>query len=377
METAGIYLHIPFCKQACHYCDFHFSTQLRQKSPLLKALAWELHFQRIYLDALPVSTIYLGGGTPSLLTPVEVASLLKLIDELFICQDQMEITLEVNPDDLTLNKLYEFKLAGINRLSIGIQSFQPALLKALNRVHDRDKALRSVDLARETGFHNFSIDLMYAIPGSDLTEWKRDLAMAVALKPPHIAAYCLTIESRTAFERWQQQGKLQPVADEEAAQQFDALVSTLTAHGYEHYEVSNLCLPGYYAQHNMNYWKRGVYLGVGPGAHSYNGKTRQHNVANNQRYIDSIHRGVVPCTVETLCRKDHINEYIMTSLRTQWGCSLAYLWEQYWYSLQRESKDYLESLVARKLAVLSDHTLVLTPAGRLLVDQIATDLFVV
>lgn len=194
MDSVGIYLHIPFCKQACYYCDFHFSTQLQLKTPLLKALARELHLQRRYVGVKPVSTLYLGGGTPSLLTNAEVEALLSLIDELFLCQATMEITLEANPDDLTLSKLQGFKAAGINRLSIGVQSFQPALLKAINRVHDRDSALASIDLAREAGFNNFSIDLMYAIPGSDLVQWKRDLAMALALKPPHIAAYCLTIE---------------------------------------------------------------------------------------------------------------------------------------------------------------------------------------
>ena len=373
---AGLYIHIPFCKQACHYCDFHFSTSLRSKTSMLPAIAQELQLQQAYLAQAPVTSIYLGGGTPSLLTSTELAGLLEAASRHFALYEGLEITLEANPDDITLDKLRAWKQIGINRLSIGIQSFHDAVLRRMNRAHTSREALASVALALQVGFDNLSIDLMYATPGLSLAMWEADLTKAMALRPMHIAAYCLTIEKNTAFGRWHQQGKLQAVAEEAAAQQFNMLVDVLLAHNYEHYEVSNFCQPGCYAQHNTNYWKQGSYLGVGPGAHSYNGTTRQHNVRHNLRYIASIEQGVVPCTVETLSRQDHINEYLMTSLRTQWGCDLARLQQQYGHDLRQAATTYIEQLVTRRLATFQGSHLVLTHAGKLLADKIAADLFV-
>jgi oxygen-independent coproporphyrinogen III oxidase len=373
---AGIYIHIPFCKQACHYCDFHFSTNTRLKAPMLQAIARELLIRKEYLSSIQVKSIYLGGGTPSLLEAAALEALLALIAQHFSLSEVMEITLEANPDDLTFSKLRALKAIGINRLSIGVQSFQDSVLRHLNRAHDGQKAISSVQLARKAGFDNLSIDLMYAIPGAGQEIWKANLATALQLQTEHIAAYCLTIEKNTAFGHWHAGGKLKAVEEEVAAEQFETLAEVLTAHHYEHYEISNFSQPGYYSQHNKNYWKQGHYLGVGPGAHSYDGTTRQYNVAHNQRYIDSLQRGEVPCTLETLTRKDHINEYVMTSLRTQWGCDMGWLKAKYDYVLSPTKSTYIEQLIDNHLAVVSGQKLLLTRQGKLLADRITMDLFV-
>lgn len=373
---AGIYIHVPFCKQACHYCDFHFSTNTRLKEAMLEAMGKELQLRSDYLNHAPTQSIYFGGGTPSLLEPSLLADLLQHISQHFAVQPNVEVTLEANPDDITPEKLKAWKALGINRLSIGVQSFQDPVLRYLNRAHDSHQAVASVELAQKAGFDNLSIDLIYAIPEANDTMWKADLAIALGLGATHMAAYCLTIEKNTVFGRWQERGKLQAVPDEMAARQFETLVETMTAQGYEHYEVSNFCLPGHYAIHNSNYWKRGTYLGIGPGAHSYDGVTRQFNVSNNPRYIDSLTQGTVPCTVETLSPQDHINEYIMTSLRTQWGCNLDRLKNEHSYDLEQAQSAYLQRLLNRQLAIREGHQLLLTRQGKLLADQIATDLFV-
>ncbi|MEM7383250.1 MAG: radical SAM family heme chaperone HemW [Bacteroidota bacterium] len=375
-NMAGIYIHIPFCKQACYYCDFHFSTNLQLRDPLLQAIKQELSIQRHYLGQAQVASIYLGGGTPSLLASHEVAALLTQITRYFPLAEPVEVTLEANPDDLTLEKLQALRTAGINRLSLGVQSFQDVLLRYLHRIHDGAQAIASVELALQAGFENISIDLIYAIPGQTESLWRQDLAIATQLLPPHIAAYCLTIAPNTVFGRWQQKGRLQPVADEVAAQHFQILVDVLTAYHYEAYEVTSFYQPLCHAQHNMNYWKQGSYLGVGPGAHAYNGVARQYNVAHNQRYIQSIQQGIIPSTTRVLKRKDHINEYIMTRLRTQWGCDLAWLKSHYQYDLQQAKGTYLSQLLRQRLACIQADTLWLTTAGKLLADRVALDLFI-
>jgi len=371
---AGIYIHIPFCKQACYYCDFHFSTNTRLKAPMLQAIAQELRMRKAYMGPVRVQSIYLGGGTPSLLEVGAIEAILTLITQQFSLSEVMEITLEANPDDITLAKLQNLRAIGINRLSIGVQAFQNSVLRHLNRSHDRQKAITSVQLARKAGFDNLSIDLMYAIPGTSQRIWEANLATALQLQPNHIAAYCLTIEKNTVFGHWHAKGKLKAVEEEVAAEQFETLVEVLTTHHYEHYEISNFSQPGYYSQHNTNYWKQGYYLGVGPGAHSYDGTTRQYNVAHNQRYIDSLQRGEVPCTIERLTRKDHINEYVMTSLRTQWGCNMEWLRAN--YVLAQTKSTYLKHLIDSQLAVIHDQKLLLTRRGKLLADEIAMELFV-
>ncbi|MGB3849990.1 MAG: radical SAM family heme chaperone HemW [Tunicatimonas sp.] len=374
---AGIYLHVPFCKQACHYCDFHFSTNTQRREDMVRALAKELTLQRDYLAGETVQTIYLGGGTPSLLAASELALLLATVHRQFPVATQPEVTLEANPDDLNPAKLKELRAAGINRLSIGIQSFHEPHLRYLNRAHGADEAVRCVQQAQDAGFSNISIDLIYAIPAEDHRIWEKDLAQAVALRPQHIASYCLTIEEKTVFGRWQQQGKLRTMGDVFAAEQFELLLATLTAADYDPYEVSNFCRPGYYAKHNTSYWQNQNYLGVGPSAHSYDGVSRQYNVANNAKYLRAIADGLIPFEREVLSRHDQINERIMTGLRTKWGCDLAGLKNQLHYDLYETHRAYINQLVKEGKAVVQEDHLILTSSGRLVADGIAEAFFLI
>ena len=372
---AGIYIHIPFCRQACHYCDFHFSTNLTRLPEMIEAIHKELELQKDYLQGDTVDSIYFGGGTPSLLEQADITQLLHQVYRLFPVADQAEITLEANPDDLSVKKLADLKASGINRLSIGVQSFADVHLKWMNRLHTAQESLMCIHHARETGFANISIDLIYAVPEATHEVWKKDLATAIALKPEHISAYCLTIEEHTAFGNWVKKGKMQEVDEEYAAQQFEILVDQLTQAGYQQYEISNFCLPGYHSRHNSNYWKKGKYLGIGPSAHSYDGESRQYNVANNTKYLNALAENRLHHIYEMLEPHDQVNEYIMTSLRTQWGCDLNKLLSTYDFDLLAANEKYIHELVAQKRAVLSENHLVLTNSGKLLADKIASDLF--
>jgi oxygen-independent coproporphyrinogen III oxidase len=373
---AGLYFHIPFCKQACHYCDFHFSTNQTLKQELVNQLAEELSLQKDYLEGEPIETIYLGGGTPSLLTAQELELLFTAIQKNYQVATDIEVTLEANPDDLNSQKLNELKAAGVNRLSIGIQSFDENVLTFINRAHTATEALGCVDAAHKAGINNISIDLIYSIPGQDDNMLQKNLATALALRPNHISAYSLTVEEKTVFGRWASKGKLLAMEEDQSAQQFELVMDSLTQNGYQHYEISNYCLPGFQSKHNTSYWKGKKYLGLGPSAHSYNGGTRQFNINNNHLYIKSIQKGIVPFEREELTNENKINEYLFTSLRTEWGCNLNYLLEQFGYDLATHNKPYLNQLVANSLINLSDNTITLTRAGKLLADRIASDLFV-
>ncbi len=344
---------------------------------MVQAIVRELHLQRHYLGTDAVHTIYLGGGTPSLLTAEELTALLETIFQLFAVAEPVEITLEANPDDLSYQKLKEIKQTGINRLSIGIQSFHEPHLQYLNRAHHAKEADNAVKMAQDTGFDNMSIDLIYAIPAPDHKIWQQDLQTAMALQAPHISSYCLTIEEKTVFGRWQKQQKIMEMDEDFAATQFEMLVGHLAAHGYEQYEISNFCLPGFYSKHNTNYWKKEKYLGVGPGAHSYDGKSRQWNVAHNTRYLKALTEDRLDFTKEMLQPCDQINEYIMTGLRTKWGCDLKKMAEAFGFDLYEHHKKYIDDLIFRQFAVLQHHHLILTPRGKLLADRIASDLFMV
>ena len=271
---AGIYIHIPFCKQACHYCDFHFSVNTKRKAEMVKAIVQELRLQHNYLGNETVNTIYLGGGTPSLLSEAELVAILDACHQYFKIAPETEITLEANPDDLSQEKLLAFRGAGVNRLSVGIQSFYEPHLQYLNRAHSAEEAVRSIRQAQDIGFDNISLDLIYAIPSPDHTIWESDLAIAMDLQPQHISSYALAIEEKTVFGHQQRRGVLLEVEENFTVTQFERLLSTLKAHGYEQYEVSNFCQPNYESKHNSNYWRRQPYLGVGPSAHSYNGESR-------------------------------------------------------------------------------------------------------
>jgi oxygen-independent coproporphyrinogen-3 oxidase len=372
---AGIYVHIPFCKQACHYCDFHFSTNTKFQAELVTALCDELVLQKEYLNGERVETIYFGGGTPSLLSAGEISDILETIQDHFSTDSSVEITLEANPDDLTKKKLQALKTIGINRLSIGIQSFDDGILKFLNRAHNAGMALNSVNDARALGFENISVDLMYAIPGQDLSSWKKNIAKAIDLRPEHISSYSLTIEGKTVFGKWASQKKILVPDNDESATEMMTLIDVVESAGYQHYEVSNFAKAGYMSEHNSSYWKGKKYLGIGPSAHSYNGSTRQFNISNNHQYLKSLQSGRVDATLETLNREDQINDWILTTLRTSWGTDLQKLRREHEYDLLVIHRAYIDSLIDGNLAILSNDTLILTKSGRLLADKIASDLF--
>ncbi|GIL24167.1 MAG: coproporphyrinogen III oxidase [Bacteroidota bacterium] len=372
---AGIYLHIPFCKQACYYCDFHFSVNTSLKAELIKAMVRELELQANYLAQEPVKTIYLGGGTPSLLSGSELDALLNTIYKHYPVLPKAEITLEANPDDLTDEKLKTLALAGINRLSIGIQSFDNTILKFLNRAHTADEATRCIEGAHRAGISNLSIDIMFGLPGQSETGLRSDLDQAIQLDPKHISVYSLTIEERTVFGKWVAQGKLKVNEEPEAARQFEVVMDTLPIHNFLQYEISNYARPGYESQHNASYWQRKKYLGIGPSAHSYNGETRQFNISNNYRYVRALAGGEIPFERELLTRENKINEYLFTSLRTSAGCNLAVLKQDYQYDLATQASQTLSRIIAQNLIVLKDETLQLTRAGKLVADQVALEFF--
>lgn len=344
---------------------------------MVQAIIRELALQQNYLQEAPINTIYFGGGTPSLLTEAELTHILEAVYQLFPVNEKAEITLEANPDDLGKESLQQMKNAGVNRLSIGIQSFHEPHLQFLNRAHTAAEASSCVQRAQDIGFDNISIDLIYAIPSENHQIWERDLAQAVALKPQHISSYCLTIEEKTVFGNWLRKGKLEEVEEEYAAQQFEMLLIRLTAHGFEQYEISNFCQPSYYSRHNSNYWCREPYLGVGPGAHSYDGYNRQFNIANNHLYLNSLAEDKIPAEQDVLSAQDQINEYIMTGLRTRWGCNLQKIQDEYGYDLLAQNHAYLQQLLDEEKIRVQDQHLILTDSGKLLADRIASDLFVV
>ena len=372
---AGIYLHIPFCKQACYYCDFHFSTNLSTKRELVEAIARELTLQKDYVNGERINTIYLGGGTPSMLDAEELELLFTTIHKNFSVNEAAEITLEANPDDLSLPRLRQLRSQGVNRLSIGIQSFDDKVLQFLNRAHNGQSAVICVEEARDAGFQNISIDLIYAIPGQDDEAWKQNIVQAIRLSPEHISSYSLTIEDKTVFGRWAATGKLKVTEDDIAATQLETLVTLLEAADFAQYEVSNFARPGFESRHNSSYWKQERYLGVGPSAHSYNQSSRQYNISNNAAYVRSMQQNIIPFTLESLTREDKINDFLLTTLRTQWGTDLKKLQELYQYDLLADHRQYIESLCEQKFALLQNDTLLLTKSGKLLADKIASDLF--
>ncbi|TAF97340.1 MAG: radical SAM family heme chaperone HemW [Cytophagia bacterium] len=377
-----LYLHIPFCKQACHYCDFYFSTNLKSKGELVAAICRELELQRHYLPTPQLETIYLGGGTPSILSEAEFGQIFETIHRVYEVKKQAEITIEANPDDLSQDKLRVLRAFG-NRLSIGIQSFYEPYLKRMNRAHTAQESQMCVKRAQDAGFENLTIDLMYGVwqqtgQSTDANQiWQQDLEQAVALQVPHISSYNLTIEPQTAFGKWLKKGEILPIDEELSVQQFEKLIAELTTHGYEHYEISNFAKPGHYARHNSSYWKRRPYLGIGPSAHSFNGHSRQYNVANNAQYIKALQAGKLPFEREELSRFDQVNDYLLTSLRTMWGCDLrtirAILGETPPLSFQKA----MAEMQQKSWLKLEDDVLHLTPQGKLFADRAASNLFLV
>jgi oxygen-independent coproporphyrinogen-3 oxidase len=374
---SGLYLHIPFCKQACHYCDFHFSTSLGSKGRMVQAIAQELALRSNYLGSdTTLETIYFGGGTPSLLTADELQQIFAAIGRHFTISPTAEITLEANPDDLSATKLAELAASPINRLSIGLQSFYEPHLRLMNRAHSAAESTTAVHRAQAAGFENISVDLIYGVPAPGHHIWEADLANVLALKVPHISAYALTIEPGTAFGYRQKKGTFVAPPDEFVATQFELLLAQLRRQGYDQYEISNFCRPGRESRHNSNYWRGVPYLGLGPSAHSYDGRNRQFNLANNPQYLAAVlERREVPATLDLLSPTDRANEYLLTTLRTARGCDLAYLRDYLGCDLPATRAAYLTQLEANGWATLRHNVLTLTDAGKLLADQITLELF--
>jgi oxygen-independent coproporphyrinogen-3 oxidase len=373
----GLYLHIPFCKQACHYCDFHFSTSLASKAQMVSAIGKELELRRDYLGESPtLETIYFGGGTPSLLSGDELHRIFEAIHANFTVAPQAEITLEANPDDLSAAKLAELAASPVNRLSIGLQSFHEPHLRLMNRAHSAEESTTAVRRAQDADFENISVDLIYGVPAPGHHIWEADLANVLALNVPHISAYALTIEPGTALGHRTKKGTFIPPPDDFVATQFEMLLAELRRQGYEQYEISNFCQPGRESRHNSNYWRGVPYLGLGPSAHSYDGRNRQFNVANNPQYLRAIlEQGEVPATVDELTPTDRANEYLITTLRTTRGCDLTHLHDQFHYDLKAQHASYLAELEAKGWAQIRHNILTLTDAGKLLADHITLELF--
>lgn len=371
---AGIYIHIPFCRQACHYCDFHFSTSLKYRDEMVQALVKEIALQKHYLNSETIHTIYFGGGTPSLLKAAEIDQLIDTISNLNTVAADAEITLEANPDDLHREAVQALRRTPVNRFSIGIQSFFDNDLQWMNRAHRANEAEASVKRAQDAGFENITADLIYGYPLLTDTKWKHNIDTMLALEIPHISAYSLTVEPRTALARFIKTKKQQPVSDKQSADQFVLLMDTLQQKGFEHYEISNFARPGNYSRHNTNYWRGVKYLGIGPSAHSFNGDTRQWNIANNARYLAGLADGNIPAETEALTEENHLNEYIMTSLRTMWGLDLQKL-----ESIAAGTKPILlkeaTSFLEKGWLLRNADTLTLTQEGKLYADHVAGGLF--
>lgn len=373
---SGLYLHIPFCKQACHYCNFHFSTSLKYKGELLEAMLKEIALRQKYLEDQPLQTIYFGGGTPSLLTKDDLNQLFQRIEQYFKVAPEPEITLEANPDDLSMEKLQELKDSPINRLSIGVQSFAEADLQFMNRAHNAMEAHTCIKNALKAGFDNLTVDLIYGSPTTSDQQWEKNMDTLIEFGIPHISSYCLTVEPQTALDHFVKSGKAQAVNEEQAARQFEMLMHKMRDAGYEHYEISNFAKPGWYAKHNSNYWLGESYLGIGPSAHSFNGVSRQWNVANNVKYIKAIteNRSNDVYEIEVLSPTQQYNEYVMTGLRTKWGCRLDRI-EAFGDQFATHFLKIIEPLIADGKAIKKANQFVLSDKGKLLADRIAMELF--
>lgn len=373
---SGIYLHIPFCKQACYYCNFHFSTSRQHQEEMVNCILQEMEQQRDYLAGATVETIYFGGGTPSLLSDVQLQMLLERLHALFPIAEGAEITLEANPDDLSADRLKSLKAAGINRLSIGVQSFHEADLRWMNRAHDSQQAINCIKDAKEAGFKNMTIDLIYGGPTLSNEGWEANVKQAIALGITHLSCYALTVEPGTALDHFIAKKKMEPTDPDKAALHFELLMQWLKEAGYEHYEISNFALPGWHSRHNSSYWQGKHYLGLGPSAHSFNGHSRQWNVANNALYIKSIQAGEVPFEVESLTTSMQFNEYIMTTLRTSAGCNLEWVAEKFGKDRVLHLLTHSQPFIVAGKMERAGETLRLTTAGRLFADGIAGELFI-
>lgn len=370
---AGIYIHIPFCRKACHYCDFHFSTTLNLVDNVVDAIVAEAKRMKDYLNE-PTETIYFGGGTPSILTGDQLQKIANAIYSNYEVKDIIEFTLEANPDDLTEDKIISLKNIGVNRLSIGTQSFDDKVLNFLNRSHTAKQTLQAIELSKKHGINNINVDLIYGIPDQSESQWKANLEELQALKISHISSYALTIENRTIFGNWLKKGRIKAVEDESVADEYELMVDFFTSKNYEHYEVSNFSKPGYRSRHNSSYWHQKPYLGLGPGAHSFNGHSRQFNVTSNPKYYKQLNANLPPFSIETLSIKERLTEHIFTRIRTVWGVDFNEIYRLFSYQLSSSQLAYIQTLVSEKMATFVNNKLVLNSKGFFISDSVALEL---
>lgn len=372
---AGIYIHIPFCKKACHYCDFHFSTSPQYKDQMLNSLRSEIILRKNYLNSEKIETIYFGGGTPSLINADELQVLIGQITDLFELSSNAEITIEANPDDLNPQYVKEIKGTLINRFSIGVQSFYEEDLKWMNRAHTASEAQSAIKRVQDAGFENITADLIYGFPLLTNEKWEFNIQQLIDYHVPHISSYSMTVEPKTALAVFISKGKQTRMDEGQSASQFMMLIDQLSESGFEHYEISNFSKPGMHSRHNSNYLDGVNYLGIGPSAHSFNGESRQWNISNNSKYIDSIELKKIPAETEILSTENKINEYIMTSLRTSKGMSLQYINLKYGTDYSNEIYNGLEPFLEKEWIVINEQLVTLTRSGKLFADHIASELF--
>lgn len=372
---AGIYIHIPYCKQACSYCDFYFTVHLLDKQEFIKALLEEIESRTAYLENQTIETIYFGGGTPSQLSTQELNSIIEAIRMNYSVTGNVEITVETNPDNLTEDYLKQLSEIGANRLSIGIQSFKNEDLTLMNRAHNVAEAKNCISLARVSGFNNISIDLIYGLPDSSIEDWQNNIQQALKLNPEHISAYNLTIETGTPLAHLVSKGRVSIPSDDEVVLQHNLLVDLLSKAGFEHYETSNFAKQGFRSKHNSSYWKGIHYLGFGPSAHSFNGTSRSWNIANTKKYVDLIRENKTHFESETLSLIDRINEFIMTGLRTVEGIDLNHFENNFGKKRLAVLLQESANALSKQYLALDQNRLFVTPKGKVLLDGITSDLF--
>jgi len=371
---AGIYIHIPFCKRRCIYCDFFSTTQSEKKPTYIHTLCQELEMRKNYLEGEEIETIYLGGGTPSQLTEKELNEIFTSLYNIYKVKEDAEITLEANPDDLTPEYVSMLRRLPINRISMGIQTFQEETLKQLHRRHTARQAIEAFHRCREADFRNISIDLMYGLPGETLDTWKEDLQQAIALHPEHISAYHLIYEEGTALWKLREEHQVEEADEDLSVTLFKTLIDELKQAGYQHYEISNFCLPGLHSRHNSSYWTGKKYLGCGPSAHSYDGTSRQWNVSSLEKYIHAIHQGKPDFEIEELDLYTRYNDFVITSIRTSWGMSLSHLRMVYGEELYRYCLRMSKPHLSQGVLEIKEDTLKLTQEGIFISDGIMSDL---
>ena len=372
---AGLYIHIPFCKQACHYCNFHFSTSLKNRKDIVQTMIKEIEIKSVGYEDL-IETIYFGGGTPSLLMISEIDSLIKSVINNFTISSQIEITLEANPDDLNAKKLKELSKSLINRLSIGIQSFNDQDLKLMNRSHNSFDSINCIDKSLKY-FDNISIDLIYGMPNSDLISWEKNLNIALKWDLNHISAYALTVEPKTALEKFIKKEIVVPLHDEIVFEQFNLIHDKLTDLNYVNYELSSFAKKGYFSKNNSAYWLGKKYIGIGPSSHSFDGSSRSWNVSNNTLYVSDIKNNKMYHQKEKLSNIDQYNEYIMTGLRTVWGISLTNLAEKFGENTKNHFINKSNKFFESKLLIIENDLIKTSKKGKFLSDGIASELFLI